>query len=90
MEVSQTPSGPKINGLIFTGVYLNGRLIVISDHLPVKAKNGRKVHNFEMPEEKDPLSGEVLHTIVMSQEMYDALMSDAEEERNKVESLSSR
>lgn len=89
LNVVESQYGPSMNGLHFTGVFLNGRMIVVADSLPVKTRSGKEVHHFEL-EEKDPLTGAPDHTIVMSKEMYDALMTDAEIEKNKVESLSQR
>lgn len=80
--------GASINGLTFTGVTVNGRLLIISDQFPLKTKNGEWMHLCHMPDEKDPLDGTVLQTIICSQKFFDDLMSDAENEKNKVQSLS--
>ena len=82
--------GASINGLTFTGVNLNGRLLIISDQMPLKTKTGEWMHLCHLPDEKDPLTGEVLSTIVCSKQFFDDLMSEAEVEKNKVESLSQR
>jgi hypothetical protein len=86
---SEVEAGFKVNGLTFTGAFLNGRMMVISDQLPVKARSGKKIHMFHI-DEIDPFTKQPYSVIVMSQEMHDALMTDAMEERNKVESLSSQ
>lgn len=84
-----TDYGFEMNGLHFTGVTVNGRLVVVADSLPVLTRSGKEVHHFEM-EERDRLSGDIEHTIVMSRKMFDAIMSDGELEKYKVESLSQR
>ena len=81
----ETDYGFEMNGLHFTGVTVNGRMIVVADTLPVRTQSGKEVHHFEM-NERDQLSGELCHTIVMSKKMFDALMSDGELEKYRVES----
>lgn len=67
--------GGTVNGLTFTGVTLNGRLVIVSDKLPVKSSKGEWVHMFEMPPDFDPIDGERTDILMMSKKMFDDTMS---------------
>lgn len=87
-QFGETPTegdGLKINGLTFTPVFINGQIVVISDQLPVKTRGGKFVHCFPM-EERDQLDPRIVHkTLVVSQHMFDSIMSDGELEQFRLD-----